>query len=77
MNQAAWTAPATIDNPTTLPTGFTMTPKEHVRKSRRWLQRRYSNIVHFNQLDAGGHFTALEQPDGFVADVRATFSLLR
>ena len=26
---------------------------------------------------SGGHFTALEQPAGFVDDVRATFRLLR
>ncbi|WP_030438272.1 epoxide hydrolase family protein [Actinoplanes subtropicus] len=77
MTQSGWSAPATIDAPTTLPTGFTMSPKEHVRKSRRWLQRRYSNVIHFNELPAGGHFTALEQPEGFVADVRATFAQLR
>ena len=77
MAQADWTAPATIENPTALPTGFTMPPKEHVRKSRRWLERRYSNIVHFNELHAGGHFTALEQPEAFVNDVRATFRTLR
>ncbi len=77
MAQAHWSAPATVESPTSLPTGFTMTPKEHVRKSRRWLERRYSSIVHFNELDAGGHFTALEQPAGFVDDVRATFAGLR
>jgi pimeloyl-ACP methyl ester carboxylesterase len=77
MTQSGWSAPATIDSPTALPTGFTMPPKEHVRKSRRWLERRYSNVVYFNELDAGGHFTALEQPAGFVADVRATFARLR
>jgi pimeloyl-ACP methyl ester carboxylesterase len=77
MAQAGWTSPATIDAPTTLPTGFTMSPMEHVRKSRRWIESRYSNLVHFNELAGGGHFTALEQPDGFVADVRATFAELR
>jgi epoxide hydrolase len=77
MTQAAWSAPATIDDPTTIPTGFTMSPQEHVRKSRRWLERRYSNVIYFNELHAGGHFTALEQPAGFVDDVRATFRLLR
>jgi epoxide hydrolase len=77
MTQSGWSAPATIDAPTALPTGFTMSPKEHVRKSRRWLERRYSNVIHFNDLPAGGHFTALEQPEGFVADVRATFAQLR
>jgi pimeloyl-ACP methyl ester carboxylesterase len=73
MTQAGWSAPATIESPTTLPTGFTMSPKEHVRKSRRWLERRYTNIIYYNELHAGGHFTALEQPSGFVNDVRATF----
>ena len=77
MTRSGWSAPATIDAPTALPTGFTMSPKEHVRKSRRWLERRYSNVIHFNELPAGGHFTALEQPEGFVADVRATFAKLR
>ena len=77
MTQSSWSPPATIDAPTALPTGFTMSPKEHVRKSRRWLERRYSNVIHFNELPAGGHFTALEQPEGFVADVRATFAKLR
>lgn len=77
MTQAAWSAPATIGDPTTIPTGFTMSPQEHVRKSRRWLERRYSNVIYFNELHAGGHFTALEQPAGFVDDVRATFRLLR
>lgn len=77
MTQSGWTAPATVDSPTALPTGFTMPPREHVRKSLRWLERRYSDIVHFRQLDAGGHFIALEQPEALVADVRATFRRLR
>ena len=77
MTRSGWSAPATVDAPTDLPTGFTMSPKEHVRKSRRWIERRYSKVVHFNELAAGGHFTALEQPEGFTADVRATFSGLR
>jgi pimeloyl-ACP methyl ester carboxylesterase len=77
MAHAGWVSPATIDDPTTLPTGFSMPPQEHVRKSRRWLERRYSNIVRFNDLSSGGHFTALEQPGEFVTDVRATFAQLR
>jgi hypothetical protein len=77
MTQAGWSAPATTDSPTSLPTGFTMSPKEHVRKSRRWLERRYSNIIYFNEFHTGGHFTVLEQPGGFVKDVRATFQPLR
>ncbi|GAA2466334.1 epoxide hydrolase family protein [Winogradskya humida] len=77
MTRSNWSAPATVDSPTTVATGFTMSPKEHVRKSRRWLERRYTSIVHFDELPAGGHFTALEQPEGFTAAVRATFTHLR
>jgi len=54
-----------------------MPPKEAVRKSRRQLERRYANVVFFNQPAEGGHFFALEQPDVLVADVRATFASLR
>jgi pimeloyl-ACP methyl ester carboxylesterase len=77
MDQAGWSSPATPDSPIGLPVGFSMFPKEHVRKSRRWVERRYSNVVHFNELPAGGHFGALEQPEAFVDEVRRTFSGLR
>jgi len=63
--------------PITIPSGFTMLPKEHVRKSRRWLERRYTGLVYFNEGAAGGHFAAMEQPDTLVADIRKTFQALR
>jgi hypothetical protein len=77
MTQAGWSSPATVSDPITTPVGFTMPPKEAVRKSRRQLERRYANVVFFNQPAEGGHFFALEQPDVLVADVRATFASLR
>ncbi|MBN9152410.1 MAG: epoxide hydrolase [Microbacterium sp.] len=76
MEQSGWSSPATVEDPITVPVGFTMPPKEHVRKSRRQLDRRYANVVYFNEPSAGGHFFALEQPDTLVADIRATFRLL-
>jgi epoxide hydrolase len=76
MTQNGWSSPATIDDPITVPVGFTMPPKEAVRKSRRQLERRYSNIFYFNEPAAGGHFFALEQPETLVSDIRATFSQL-
>lgn len=76
MEQSGWSSPATIDDPIGVPVGFTMPPKEHVRKSRRQLDRRYANIVYFNEPAAGGHFFALEQPNTLVADIRATFRQL-
>lgn len=63
--------------PITVPTGFSMFPEEHVRKSRRWIERRYSNVIHFSEPAAGGHFAALEQPKRFTDDVRATFRSVR
>lgn len=52
------------------PTAISMFPEEHVRISRRWAQSRFGNLVHFDELDAGGHFAAFEQPAAFVAEVR-------
>jgi pimeloyl-ACP methyl ester carboxylesterase len=43
--------------------------------------RRYAeqgnNIVHWSDIDAGGHFAALETPDLLVADARKFFAGLR
>lgn len=69
-------APPTPPLPIMLPTGFTMFPREQVRKSRHWIERRYGNVVHFNEPDQGGHFAALEQPGALVDEVRATFATL-
>lgn len=77
MVQSNWSSPARIDDPVRTPVGFTMPPKEAVRKSRRQLERRYADIVHYNEPSQGGHFFALEQPDILVTDVRATFMHLR
>lgn len=63
--------------PMRVPTAISMFPKEQVRISRRWAERRFTNLVHFNELDHGGHFAALEQPASFVTEVRSGFSTLR
>src|SRR3546814_19569151 len=47
-----------------------------MRLSRRWADRRYRNIVHWNELDKGGHFAAWEQSELFVAELRAAFALM-
>jgi pimeloyl-ACP methyl ester carboxylesterase len=60
-----------------IPVGFSMFPKEVMRASRRWLERRFSNIVHYNELDRGGHFAALEQPGLFVEEIQRAFRSLR
>lgn len=57
----------------TLPVGATIFPKETIRPSRRWAARHFSNIVHWNEVDRGGHFAAFEQPGLFVDELRACF----
>jgi pimeloyl-ACP methyl ester carboxylesterase len=37
---------------------------------RSYAEKTY-NIVHWTDMPAGGHFAALEQPDRFLADLRA------
>ena len=68
-------APPTGQNPT--PAGFSIFPKEVMRASRRWLDKRYANVLYFNELDEGGHFAAMEQPAAFADEVRATFRRVR
>ena len=64
-------------DPIGIPVGCSIFPKEIFRISRRWAEKRFTNIIHFHELDRGGHFAALEQPDLFVAELRECFRKLR
>ncbi len=64
-------------DPITMPVGASVFPKEIFRCSRRWAEKRYSNIIHWNQLDKGGHFAAFEQPAVFVDELQTCFKQLR
>ena len=37
----------------------------------------FTDIRHWSEMRKGGHFAAFEQPELFVADVRACFRTLR
>ena len=65
------------DAPITVPTGCSIFPKELVRPSRHWAERKYTDIIHWNELDRGGHFAAFEQPALFVQELRNCFRLVR
>ena len=54
-----------------MPTGGSLFPNEIMRLSRRWAEKRYRNIVYWNEVDRGGHFAAWEQPELFAREVRA------
>lgn len=73
--EGASTPPPSGPNPT--PAGFSIFPKEAVRASQRWIERRYKTVLRFNELDQGGHFAAMEQPIAFADEIRATFRSVR
>jgi epoxide hydrolase len=60
-----------------LPTGCSIFPKETQRPSRRWAEKRFTDIRHWNELDRGGHFAAFEQPGLFVDELRTFFAMVR
>ena len=43
---------------------------------RAFAERDHS-VVHWTELDRGGHFLAMEQPELFATDVRGFFAKLR
>jgi pimeloyl-ACP methyl ester carboxylesterase len=59
--------------PVTVPTAFTLFPAEPFPVARRWAERRYRNIVAWNEMDHGGHYPGWEHPDVLVAELRAAF----
>jgi epoxide hydrolase len=59
------------------PTGCSIFPRELQRPSRRWAEKRFTDIRYWNEPDRGGHFAAFEQPRLFVDEVRAFFRLVR
>lgn len=63
--------------PMTTPIGISMFPGEQMRLSKRWAERRFANLIHFNELAHGGHFAAMEQPATFVDEIRLTFRSVR
>jgi len=63
--------------PVPVPTGCSIFPKEIFRCSRRWAEKRYTNLRYWNELERGGHFAAFEQPELYVREVRDCFRGLR
>ena len=56
-----------------VPTGCSLFPKETIRPSRRWAEKRFVDIRWWNELEHGGHFAAFEQPEVFVGELRGFF----
>jgi epoxide hydrolase len=65
------------DDRVTVPTGGSIFPNDVPRPSRRWAEKRFTDIRYWNELDKGGHFAAFEQPELFVDEVRSFFRQVR
>jgi epoxide hydrolase len=59
--------------PSPVPTGVAVFAEDIA--IRRYAEQTY-NIVHWSDIDGGGHFAALETPDLLAADIRAFFGSL-
>jgi pimeloyl-ACP methyl ester carboxylesterase len=60
-----------------IPVAVSAFPDEIYQAPRSWAEKAYPRLIHYNKLDKGGHFAAWEQPELFVAEMRAAFKALR
>lgn len=44
---------------------------------RTWIEDAYSNLIHYGEAEAGGHFAALEQPQILVDEIRTGLRSVR
>ena len=60
-----------------IPVAVSVFPDEVYYTPRTWAERAYPKLVHYNQLDKGGHFAAWEQPKLLVDEMRVGLKSLR
>jgi len=66
-----------VKEPVPVPCGYSVFPREIYRAPRSWAERCTPHLIHWNELDKGGHFAAFEQPDLFVNELRNCFRQVR
>jgi pimeloyl-ACP methyl ester carboxylesterase len=71
-----WIA-GSVDATVDVPVGCSVFPRELQRPSRRWAEKRFTDIRYWGEPPSGGHFAALEQPELFVSELRSFFRLVR
>jgi pimeloyl-ACP methyl ester carboxylesterase len=72
-NKLSFVAPKNV----AIPVAVSVFPDEIYTVSRKWAERAYPKLIHYNKLDKGGHFAAWEQPQLFSEEVRAGLRSLR
>jgi pimeloyl-ACP methyl ester carboxylesterase len=53
-----------------IPVGVSWFSGDTTYAPREWCERYYKNIVHWKEVERGGHFAAWEVPSLFIAEVR-------
>jgi len=72
-HKASWAAVRNV----TVPVAVSVFPDDVVYAPRSWTEQAYPNLVHYNEVDRGGHFAAWEQPELYASELRAGFRSLR
>jgi pimeloyl-ACP methyl ester carboxylesterase len=60
-----------------IPVAVSVFPGEQYEAPRSWTEQAYPKLLHYNEVEKGGHFAAWEQPELFSEEVRAAFRSLR
>ena len=60
-----------------IPVAVSVFPDELYPAPRSWAEQAYPQLIHYNQVEKGGHFAAWEQPQLFSEEVRAGLRSLR
>jgi pimeloyl-ACP methyl ester carboxylesterase len=72
-NKLAFFAPKNV----AIPVAVSVYPDEIYAAPRRWVEKAYPKLIHYNRLPKGCHFAAWEQPKFFTEEIRASFKSLR
>jgi pimeloyl-ACP methyl ester carboxylesterase len=62
---------------TKVPVAVTVFPGEIYRAPRSWGEQAFKKLIHWNEVDRGGHFAAWEEPLLLATELRAAFKSLR
>jgi pimeloyl-ACP methyl ester carboxylesterase len=60
-----------------VPAAVSVFPRELYQAPRSWTEDAYSNLVYFNEVDKGNHFSAWQEPQLFTDEVRSGLQPIR
>lgn len=63
-----WSAEEENARPVIVPTACSLFPAEPYPIAHRWAERRFHNLISWNEMDRGGHYPGWEQPASWLAN---------